>query len=186
MKAILSNLPVNCANAAETAAATVLCAILGVVLLQVAFNLTDSLLPVFGWQPPGLIVPSYSEISGFLLAAATFLALASTFLSDGHIRVRLFTDRLAPRRRKQSELASLLVATAISAMLAWGAVHLMLASLRFGDTSYGLLAVPLWVPQSSLVLGSTILVCCLARALVITLRAPADEATKSDQSSGTA
>ena len=39
--------------------------------------------------------------------------------------------------------------------------------MKFGDISYGLLPIPLWIPQSSMVLGTEIFLVCLIRALVI-------------------
>ena len=137
------------------------------VLIQVLFNAADGLIQLVGDTPLGLNLPSYSEISGFLLASATFLALAGTFLADGHIRVKLFVDRLPAAGRKGSDIFCLTAATGITAMLCWGSAQLVHSSLKFGDTSYGLLPVPLWIPQFSLVLGTAILLACLIRALVI-------------------
>ena len=39
-------------------------------------------------------IPSYADFAGFMLAAATFLAMPYTFRSAGHIRVTLITARL--------------------------------------------------------------------------------------------
>jgi len=40
-------------------------------------------------------IPSYSDFSGFMLAAATFLAMPYTFRSGGHIKVSLVTTHRA-------------------------------------------------------------------------------------------
>ena len=47
----------------------------------------------------GAIIPSTEVFSGFLLAAASFMALAYTLRSGGHIRVNLLIGHLHGRGR---------------------------------------------------------------------------------------
>ena len=159
------------AKAAELLAAGAICVIFCGVLLQVLFNAIDVVLQIIGSTPLGLNLPSYAEISGFLLASTTFLALAGTFVANGHIRVNLFVDCLPAGVRKVTEIFCLTVATGITATICWGLSQLLYYSLKYGDTSYGLLPIPLWIPQSSLFLGVIVFLACLVRALVLAISA---------------
>ena len=71
------------------AAAAFLLAICGIVLLQVGANMIDSAATLVIGEPIGLVVPSYSEFTGFFLVAASFLAMANALRSGSHIRVTL-------------------------------------------------------------------------------------------------
>lgn len=163
----MADWPLKSAKIAEHLAACIICVVFCCILLQVLFNVTDGVIQIVGGTPLGLSLPSYTEISGFLLASTTFLALAGTFLADEHIRVKLFLDRLPASGRRTVGIFCLTVATGITAMLCWGSGQLLHSSLKFGDTSYGLLPVPLWIPQSTFVLGTAIFLACLIRALFI-------------------
>jgi TRAP-type C4-dicarboxylate transport system permease small subunit len=47
----------------------------------------------------GVMVPSATQIAGFLLAATIFLALAYTLAEGEHIRVMVVLEHLGPRAR---------------------------------------------------------------------------------------
>ena len=104
-----------------------------------------------GWSAT---IPSYADLSGFLLAAASFLALAHTLRRGAHIRVTLGVGRLAPRAALAPRMrgpsrwpppwrASSPSTPPASPRTSW----------RYGDTSPGLLPVPLWIPQLPVCLG---------------------------------
>lgn len=151
-------------------AAVFLLIIFVIVFAQVLLNLLDGLVSVFGYAPMGLLLPSYADFAGFSFAAAAFLGLAHTFREGGHIRVVLFLTRLPTRLRKATELTCLAIALAVSMALSWRALLLMVDSLSFGDTSYGLVAIPIWIPQMGLVTGVGILSISLLDCFVTTLR----------------
>lgn len=118
----------------------------------------------------GLVVPSANEMAGYAMAAASFLALAPTLRAGGHIRVQVLLGALPPRPRRWLELWCLGVSLALVAYLAWWSVALARQSYVFGDASPGLLAVPLWIPQSLMAFGVIVLALGLAEALVDCLR----------------
>ncbi|GGG28146.1 membrane protein [Caldovatus sediminis] len=123
----------------------------------------------------GVFIRGLDQLSGYLLAAATFLALAHTFATGGHIRVELLLERLPPRSRRAVNLACLLLATAVIGYFAWHAVVTTWQSYEFMEVTVGLLAVPLWIPQSVMAIGLCIMFVAVADALVTALdrRAPA-------------
>lgn len=144
------------------AAALALLAILVIVLVQVAFNLLDRALQLSGAVPVGLLIPSYAEIAGYLLAAASFLALAGSFRAGAHIRVNLLLRRLPAGLRHWFELGCLTLALAVALLFLWFFGHLAWGSFRFGDVSPGLIAIPLWLPQAVMTLGLLVFAIALA------------------------
>lgn len=105
-----------------------------------------------------------TELSGFFMAAATFLGLAYTFREGGHIRIGLLVTRLTGRSRKAIELWSCLVGAALAGYAAVHAVFFVYESYEFNDVSPGLLAIPFWIPQSGMALGLIILTIALLDA----------------------
>jgi len=98
-----------------------------------------------------------TEISGFFMAASTFMGLAYTFKSDSHIRVNLIISRLGPGGRRVTELWCSLLAAITCVYWAWQSAKMVLVSIEVNDVSPGLMAVPFWIPQTALVLGITLL-----------------------------
>jgi TRAP-type C4-dicarboxylate transport system permease small subunit len=152
------------------AAAAFLLAICGIVLLQVGANMIDSAATLVIGEPIGLVVPSYSEFTGFFLVAASFLAMANALRSGSHIRVTLIIRGLAPGPRRWVELWCTAVGTAMSGYFAWYAVDMVIDAYRFNDVSAGIVAVPIWIPQSSMALGLVIFTIALADEFVTLLR----------------
>jgi TRAP-type C4-dicarboxylate transport system permease small subunit len=144
-------------DAAGYAAAGALLLIFGLVALQVAARLFDGAMLMLGFPAAGFIVPSIAEICGFLLAAASFLALAKTLTSFAHIRVGMLVDRFAPRPRRWAEVLAGIVASIIATYATVALARLTLKSFAFNDLSYGIVPVPLALPQAVMTLGLAIL-----------------------------
>jgi len=137
-----------------------------VVCLQVTFNIVTRL----GFQGVTPTIPSYADVSGFLLAAASFFALAYTLTRGGHIRVTLLFSIFGQRFRYIADLFSLAVCGAISGAGTYYMLQLTLQSYQFGDKSPGILAIPIWIGQVPLTIGLGILTIAFADLLVRTLR----------------
>ncbi len=142
---------------AGIAAALAILLIFLLVGLQVGSRLVDALLRALGWRALGFVVPSIAEICGFLLAAGRFLALPYTLVRGGHIRIGMVVDRLpqAMRRLVEALVGVAAAATAAFAALAMG--RLTFKSYSFDDVSYGIVPVPLALPQGLMTLGLIIL-----------------------------
>src|SRR5699024_733528 len=117
----------------------------------------------------GILVPDTATISGMLLGMTVFLALAPTFCSDGHIRVELIIGRMHGRLRRGLELACLVVALCLMALMTYACYYEVLAAYSLHTLSIGLLAIPVWIPQSSMLLGMGVLFLSLLEALMQTL-----------------
>ena len=101
----------------------------------------------------GFIVPSAEDFSGYFLAAATFLGLAYTFRTGGHIRVTLLIHRVPEKLAKAMEAFVLLLALCLTSFMSFYSIHLIWESYVFNDVSYGYIPVPLWIPQIPLGVG---------------------------------
>lgn len=141
-------------------------AICGVVSLQVVFNIITRL-RIF---ETNLTIPSYADVSGFLLAASSFLALAYALTRGGHIRVTLFLTLVGERVRFVADIFCLVLCGTISAAVTYYMASLTHESYTFDDRSPGILAIPIWVGQLPLTIGLAILTIAFADLLVQTLR----------------
>lgn len=147
-------------------ASLLIAAICILVCTQVVFNLITR----FGGRSVNLSIPSYGDFSGYFLAASSFLALAYTLTQSGHIRVSLVLTRLPSRARLVSEVFSLCVSTAVVAFATYHMAKLCLESYEYGDLSPGIIAVPIWMPQTIVLLGLIILTIALTDFLVRTIQ----------------
>ena len=98
-----------------------------------------------------------TEISGFCLAASTFLGLAHTLESGAHIRINLLVRYASGRARRWIELWCTGFAALGLAYFTYWAFDLVLYSYLYHELSPGLMAVPFWIPQSAMVLGLLLL-----------------------------
>jgi len=133
------------------AAAGFLLALLLAILAQVASRKLD-------------LTVDTTEVSGFCMAASTFLGLAYTFRDGGHIRIGLLITRMTGARRKALELWCCVASAALIGYLAASAILFALESYEFQDISPGLLAIAFWIPQSGMAAGLVILTVALLDA----------------------
>jgi len=134
-------------------ACAALCVITTLVVVQVAARVLDKILQALGIPPIGFIIPSLAEFAGFLMVGVTFLALANTLKRGVHIRVTVVLGFLPARIRRGLNIVVGTAAAALFAFVAWHAVLLAVDSFEVGSVSYGIVPVPLWMPQSIMALG---------------------------------
>ena len=149
------------------AAAVAILAICLLVTAQVCLNI----LARIGGPELSFTIPSYADFAGYFLASASFLALAYTLRSGTHIRVNLLIQRLSSPLRWALELLTLAVGGAMSAYASFFAVGLVGESWRYGDKSTGIIAIPLWIPQSAMLAGLCLLTLAFVDTFVESLRA---------------
>jgi TRAP-type C4-dicarboxylate transport system permease small subunit len=132
----------------------------------VLFNLITR----FSGLSVNLTIPSYGDFAGYMLAASSFLALAYTLTQGGHIRVNLVLTRLPIRAKWVAEMLSLGVCAAVSGYATYYMAKLCWESYEFGDLSPGIIAIPIWIPQSPVLVGMIILtvalIDCLQRTFI--------------------
>ena len=101
----------------------------------------------------GLIVPSSEDFSGYLLAASLFYALAYSYRHNSHIRVIFLLGRLNTGKRLWIERLNLTLLLVLISYCTYAMAAFCLETYEFHDVSTGFIAVPLWIPQSSMVIG---------------------------------
>lgn len=134
-------------------AAACLVTIALMVIAQVLGRVIDGVRKAFGFDPLGLLVPSLAEIAGFLLVGASFLALASTLRRGDHIRVSILLQLVPKRAARFLNLWCLAIALSLAGYFTWHAAWLAYDSLIYNEVSFGIVPVPLWIPQSVMTVG---------------------------------
>jgi TRAP-type C4-dicarboxylate transport system permease small subunit len=116
------------------------------------------------------VIFSLAEIAGYLLAAATFMALAGTLKAGAHIRMTMFLAVLPEPWRRQLEMWALGFGAAAAAWMTGRLALLAQDSWRFNEVSVGVLPIPLAIPQAVMVLGGAALAIALVDELVVVAR----------------
>jgi TRAP-type C4-dicarboxylate transport system permease small subunit len=130
-----------------------------------AVMIGGSLMRAIGVQTGGS-----DDIVAWFCAAAAFLAMPHTFRRGDFVRVMLLLEKLGDRWQRRLELASLAVAALFCSYLAWAAARFVYESWDFRDMANGLIAIPLWIPQASFVIGTALLFVAVVEQLVIVVR----------------
>lgn len=154
-------------------AALFIVGIVGIVFAQVSLNLADKIVSGISGHALGLTIPSYSDFTGFFLAAASFLALAYTLRAGGHIRVTLVTGIFAKQTQSLFEGLALSIGALMTGYGAWYMSRLVLESYDFHDMTSGMFSIPLWIPQMPVAFGMIVLTIALVDELVGLLRGKA-------------
>jgi TRAP-type C4-dicarboxylate transport system permease small subunit len=141
-------------------------AIAVLVLVQVVGRLIDRVALWIGASPLGITVPSLAEIGGFLFVGAAFLALAGTLRAAGHVRVTMLLAGLGPTGKRVMGGVVLVAATALAGFATWNSALQALDSYQFDAVSFGMIRIPLWLPQGVMTLGLGVLLIALLDDLV--------------------
>ncbi len=117
----------------------------------------------------GFAAYSFDDFAGFCMAASSFLGLAHTYRRNEHIRVALLVDRFSGGKRRLVEALCLAASSFLIGFFAWYAIDMAWTSYAINDVSQGLVPVPLWVPQSGMALGLSIMSIALLDDLIVAL-----------------
>ena len=135
------------------------------LILVAVFILIGISSRIFGFYIRGL-----AEYSGYCMAAASFFALAYTFVEGGHIRITLFFEKLSGLKKKIVEIWCLLVASFFSGYLSFYFIKMLIISYKFQERSEGADEILIWIPQTSVAIGSTIFFICVLHQLILIIR----------------
>jgi TRAP-type C4-dicarboxylate transport system permease small subunit len=126
------------------------------------FILTGIASRLFGFYIRGL-----AEYSGYCMAASSFLALSYTFREKGHIRITLFLEKANKSIKRILELWCLFVATFFSGFLSFYFIKMLVISIDFKERSEGADEIYIWIPQTTVAIGSTIFFVCVLHNLIL-------------------
>jgi TRAP-type C4-dicarboxylate transport system permease small subunit len=110
------------------------------------------------------------EVGGYLLVALTFLSMSVAESHGAFHRVEFVQMRLSPSGRIISQVIFELMSLAASALVTWQLIRLALNSFRTEDVAPTPLATPLWMPQTSMGIGMTLLCLALLRTIAAKVR----------------
>ena len=119
---------------------------------------------IFGFYIRGL-----AEYSGYCMASASFLALAYTFVEGGHIRITLFLEKLSGTKKKFIEIWCLSLASFFSGFLSFYFIKMLIISYKFQERSEGADEILIWIPQTSVAIGSTIFFISVFHQLILSI-----------------
>lgn len=166
----------GCAAAALSLACLAL-----IVLGQVMLNLLNAASAAFFGVSTSWLIPSYAAFSGYALGFATFLSLGLGFRKAVHIRITLLESRLSHTSRRASLVVVALLGTAMGGLFTVSLGQLAYESWTWGDTASGLVKVPLWIPQTVLLVGAAIFCLACIDTLVEMLKYGRSEAFNDDR-----
>ena len=132
------------------------------LILVAAFILIGISSRIFGFYIRGL-----AEYSGYCMAASSFFALAYTFVEGGHIRITLFLEKISGNKKKYFETWCLIIASFFSGYLAFYFIKMLIISYKFQERSEGADEILIWIPQTSVAIGSTIFFICIFHKLIL-------------------
>ena len=135
------------------------------LILVAVFILIGISSRIFGFYIRGL-----AEYSGYCMAAASFFALAYTFIENGHIRITLFLEKLSDRKKWFAETWCLIVASFFSGYLAYYFIKMLIISYKFQERSEGADEILIWIPQTSVAIGSTIFFISVFHRLILNFK----------------
>ena len=135
------------------------------LILVAVFILIGISSRIFGFYIRGL-----AEYSGYCMAAASFFALAYTFVEGGHIRITLFFEKLSGLKKKIVEIWCLSVASLFSGYLAFYFIKMLIISYKFQERSEGADEILIWIPQTSVAIGSTIFFISVFHQLILIIK----------------
>lgn len=114
------------------------------------------------------------EVTSYLMVAAALMAAGAVETRGEHFDMRLLNDRLPRRAARVIDLLVAVLTCAFVLAVAWGGFMFVKQSIAFGFRSATLLKVPLYLPQSLVAIGLTLLL--LACALRFVARMAAKDA----------
>lgn len=118
----------------------------------------------------GILIAGADDLVAWFCAASAFLALAHTFRTGDLVRVGVFIDRLPPKGRWLAELVALGITAVFVAYTLWAVARFVYESWQFKEVAQGLIKVPIWIPQLSLVAGIAIFFIAVLDELVAVVR----------------
>ena len=135
------------------------------LILVALFIITGISSRIFGFYIRGL-----AEYSGYCMASASFFALSYTFIEGGHIRITLFLEKLSGIKKRFIEIWCLSVASFFSGFLSFYFIKMLIISYKFQERSEGADEILIWIPQTSVAIGSTIFFISVFHQFILTIK----------------
>ncbi|KIN62600.1 Tripartite ATP-independent periplasmic transporter, DctQ component [Sulfitobacter noctilucicola] len=141
-------------SAAGVLAALCLIAILSLIVIQMIARWT------------GEVFPGAPDYAGYAMAAASFFAFANALSRGAHIRVSILLNAVSPGPKRLLEIWCFGLGAAIAWYFTYYAYNFVYYSWRFNEISQGQDATMMWIPQSVMVVGGSLLAIALTDNLL--------------------
>ncbi|MGH6660778.1 MAG: TRAP transporter small permease [Rhodospirillales bacterium] len=151
-------------------AALNLVAIAVLVGAQVSSRVLDKIMTWLGFEPFSGVILSLAEIAGYLLAAASFLALAGTLKAGVHVRMTMLLSALGEKARRRMEFCALGIGALFSGFMTYHACRLVQDSWINNEVSTGIIRFQLAYPQATVAFGLMALTIALVDEMVSVAR----------------
>jgi len=95
-----------------------------------------------------------TDISTYLMAYITFVGAAYGIWTGAHVGVHIVTSHLRGRTLATVTLIANGLLTLVAAVFAWVTAGFWMDAWRSGEEAWGTLAIPMWIPYSSMLAGT--------------------------------
>jgi TRAP-type C4-dicarboxylate transport system permease small subunit len=110
------------------------------------------------------------ELVGYFLVGLSFLSLALCQSRGAFHRVELVQARLGPNGQAVSALIFDLLTFGYVALTDWYFLQFVMSSYRREAMASTALGTPLWIPETAMIVGATMLLIVLGKAIVADVR----------------
>lgn len=97
------------------------------------------------------------EMSVYLFMWTMLAGAAYTLQKGKHVRIDLIIERLSLRTQHIMEMITSVVGMVFCAIITWQAYEMIAVSIGYNKVTATLLRIPMWIPQSALLLGFALL-----------------------------
>ena len=118
----------------------------------------------------GLLLAGADDIVAWLCAASAFFALGHTFRHGELVRVGIWLDMLKGGMRWAMEVFALGITAVFSVYMLWAVARFVYESWKFHEVAQGLIKLPIWIPQTTFLLGVAIFLVAVLDELLLVLR----------------
>lgn len=126
-----------------------------VSVLGMAFILAGNTISRYVFDSPWYFAEEYT---GYLVVMLTFLPLAYTLRTKGHIAIDIVTNRLPEKTRARLEVVTTGLSLMVLIIMIWYALKLTIGSFQDNVLAPTVAMTPLWIPQMFVVVGLIIFV----------------------------
>lgn len=108
-----------------------------------------------------------TEVSGYLVSGVLFMAIGKVYRDNGHVAMSIIVDKFPEHTHARFMMVVDFMVLIFAIFVTWSTYDMAMLSLELGWKSSTTLAVPLYIPQIMIPLGSAILVVEAIRMMIV-------------------
>lgn len=114
----------------------------------------------------GLYIPGSGDLATWAMSAALFLSLPYTLTRGEHIRMTAVLELIPSIYERYCEFFVTTIALVLSTWCSYYLGAFVYRSYIYNELSQGVLAIPMWIPQLAMPVGSALLTIAFIQRLV--------------------